>query len=203
MQRAITIHHMRFRFLFVAIFCLMLTKVSYSQNLVAQNNTFVMLTIGAPESVGRHTMFKYFLLNEGDSIAVATDDLHQFLSSIYQQSKRVPVCSMWFLKDVYFRLWGRSELIYQASMEAQWESDRKMDGNIAEMRFTLNDGTPIIAKYLDMSAIYYVDEGEHACSTEFQIPKEENIKEAWRIVTVVACKKSRQHPIHFVTPHAP
>lgn len=108
MQRAITIHHMRFRFLLVAIFCLMLAKVSYSQNLVAQNNTFVMLTIGAPESVGRHTIAQYFLLNEGDSIAVKTDSLQCFLSSIYQQSKRVPAYSIGFLDDVYFQLWGKT-----------------------------------------------------------------------------------------------
>lgn len=199
MQRAITIHHMRFRFLLVAIFCLMLAKVSYSQNLVAQNNTFVMLTIGAPESVGRHTIAQYFLLNEGDSIAVKTDSLQCFLSSIYQQSKRVPACSLGFEQYLYFQLWGATDSIYKASLEFSWDFSDDIENYKSSYEFKLNDGTPIIAEYLDLSAIYYVDEGEHACSIEFKIPKEENVKEAWRIVAVVACKKSRQHPIHFVT----
>lgn len=186
---------MRLRILFAVIFYLLITKISYSQNLVAQNNTFVMLTIGAPDSVPRHLMRQCFLINEGDSISVQTDSLRHFLSSIYQQSKRVPACFPLSLHSVYFQLWGTSELIYQASNEFQWEFDRKMDECLAEMHFTLNDGTPITAEYLDISAIYYVDEEEHVCSIEFSIPKEENIKEAWSIVTVVACKKSQQVPI--------
>lgn len=90
-------------------------------------------------------------------------------------------------------------MIYQASVDFSCEFGEEIEKYKSSYEFKLNDGTPIIAEYFDLSAIYYVDEEEHACSIEFHIPKEENVKEAWIIVAVAACKKSRQHPIHFVT----
>ena len=190
---------MKFKFYLLLLFYLSSYSVSNSQNLTARNNTFVMLTIGAPKSVPRHVMLQNFLLNEGDSISVKADSLSCFLSSIYQQSKRVPVGSFGFPHSVYFQLWGRNELIYQASQEFLWMFDEKLNKLKSTIHFTLNDGTPISAEYIDISGIYYVDEDKHACSVEFEIPDEECIKEAWSIVAVIACKKSQQIPIRLDT----
>ncbi|MBD5320873.1 MAG: hypothetical protein HDS07_08330 [Bacteroides sp.] len=169
------------------------TLVAENGTLVAANKTFVHVSMWTPR------LFQMeFMLNQGDSIMVDTQNMEAFIESVHRQSDYVPCLQPSFPSSVYVKLWGKGIKMFKAADEFANEFGDNEREYEQTLKFKLSDNISVEISYMDISGIFYIENGpaESNASTEW-IYDLENINTIWSIIDVVSYSKSDHCPIYF------